>query len=147
MFGFSAFSSTPFSSLDEVGSQSLSANLFTNSNTFYSARIDIKLFSTYYENTQQFYALTIGTSYELAANRFNNSQIFYAPIISFGSFAQSLIPQRLNNANTFYQLFINRQGEQNVLQGYFENRHKAPKKQEVEVHDYDEELAVLLLMS
>lgn len=80
MFGFSAFSSTPLSSLDESASQSLSANLFSNT-------------------------------------------------------------------NTFYPLFINRQSEQNVLQGYFENRHKPPKKQEVKVPDYDEDLAILLLMS
>lgn len=60
---------------------------------------------------------------------------------------QSLSANLFTNTNTFYPLSVNRQFEQNVLQGYFENRHKPPKKQEVEVPDYDEDLAVLLLMS
>lgn len=154
------------------GPQDINVNLFTNTNAFYSPRIDVQLFAGYYENTQQFYTATVGTSYALTADRFDNSTIFYTPTVDIGGGAQTLTPslfsntttfysatvdigpadqwlvvQRLNNTNTFYPLSINRQAAENVLQGYFENRHRPPKKQEVEVPDYDEELAVLLLMS
>lgn len=130
--------------------QTLLVNRFDNANTFYSARIDNQIFAEIYNNTNSFYNPSITTSYSVVVDLFNNSNTFYSATVDSGFATQQLTPQRFNNTTQFFEILIYGQVQENVVQGYFENRRKPTKKekeQKVEVPDYDEELSILLLMS
>lgn len=105
------------------GVQSLTASLFVNSNTVYSAAASSSygLVAARFDNTSAFSAATVSTSYTLApasvangnafygaavgstvalaASLYENASAFYGATIQQGT---SLRPERVDNANGFY---------------------------------------------
>ena len=157
--------------------QSVNVNLFENTNVFYTHQLDTIIFSEVFNNSQVFYEQSLTSEYSINANIYDNSNTFYAATISASNAVQNLSVSLYSNINTFYEptvefelhapqgiygfLFnninqffpsiITRQIDENMLQGYFENRQKSKTKAEEakpeQVVDYDEELAILLLMA
>lgn len=156
--------------------QFINVNLFENSNVFYSPQIDTNVFAGLYSNTQQFYSIELTSSnlitvskydnpsevylpeivqggglQDLSANLYTNTNLFYSATIDAGFATQGIYGFLIHNTNKFFDISVTRQIDENMLQGYFENRRKSKVKGEEtkpeQVIDYDEELAILLLMA
>jgi hypothetical protein len=103
MFGISAFSESPFSSLPEVGDagQNLQPARYDNTNTFYGPTVTATyaLTASRFENTNTFYGPTASATYALTAARYDNAQTFYGPTVNASN---TLTAARYDNAQTFY---------------------------------------------
>ena len=90
------------------GGQTINANLFTNTNTFYNATVTagaVNISANLLTNTSTFYDATIssGTA-NIDANLLTNTSTFYNATVTAG--AVTISADLLSNANTFYNAVV-----------------------------------------
>jgi len=91
-----------------TGGQTINANLFTNTNTFYNATVTagaVNISANLLTNTSTFYDATIssGTA-NINANLLTNTSTFYNATVTAG--AVTISADLLSNANTFYNAVV-----------------------------------------
>lgn len=85
------------------GPQDLTPSLFTNSQTFHAATVTrgaVGLTPSLFTNTNTFYNPTVTKTYALTAPLFTNTNTFYSEIVTRG--AVNLVPSLFTNSSTFY---------------------------------------------
>ena len=92
-----------FFTFSASSSQTLTATLFSNNNTFYSPSANagtVSLQPSVFNNTSSFYTPTVATSNTLQADVLSNTNTFYSHTLAEGSVA--LQPLLFTNNNTVY---------------------------------------------
>lgn len=94
-----------FYSATVTATASLTPSLYTNTNTFYNATVSNlnTLTPALYSNTQTFYNASVSTSNTLTPALYTNTQTFYSATISTSSV---LIPDLFTNEQTFYSASV-----------------------------------------
>ncbi len=156
--------------------QNVVANRFNNANVFYSPKIKETIYASRYNNSNTFYASTVTTANAVSVGLFTNSNVFYSATVTTGFAAQNIEPLRFNNVSTFYSPTVTigfatqsiqpfRFDNSNVfynplvireayippitpfyVEGVKVNK-KVKKVTEEDIIDYDEEIAILMLMA
>jgi hypothetical protein len=83
-------------------SQTLTANLFTNTQTFYAATVTrgtVNVSPALFTNSQTFYGPTVAQVTQLAPSLLTNTQTFYGPAVTS---VRNLTPALFTNTQTFY---------------------------------------------
>jgi hypothetical protein len=121
--GMGAMASAPFSTVKQVASlvaspQTLTASLFTVSNTFYAGSIsqggaNQTLTAGLFTATNTFNTHTTGASISLTAALFTNGNTFYAGTLTRG--AVNLTPSLFTNSNTYYAASVSQGGTPQTL--------------------------------
>lgn len=108
MLGHEGLAESPLAALPETGAaaQSLTASLFTNTQTFFAPTVTggastQDLTPDLFTNSQTFYAPTVtGGAVTLLPTLYTNTQTFYAPAVTVG--AANLLPDLFTNTNQFF---------------------------------------------
>lgn len=115
---------TFYSPTISAGAVTLTPALYTNPNTFYSAIVEQggatqDLTPSLYTNINSFYNATVSTSNTLTPSLYSNENSFFSPTIST---TVGLTPSLYTNNNTFYTHLIEVEGgAQNVLPNLYTN--------------------------
>ena len=156
--------------------QDVVVNRFNNTNVFYSPRIKETIYANRYNNSNTFYASTVtnanainvglytnsNTFYSATVTagfatqnitplRFDNAAIFYNATVTIGFATQTLQPLRYKNTSVFYSPVVVREVYIPPLTPFYVEGVKVKKKvaevEKEDIIDYDEELAILMLMA
>ena len=103
------------------GTQTLTPDLFTNSNTFYTHTVTtgaVTLTPDLVTNTNSFYTPTVSSSYTVTPNLFTNTNTFYTPVVTNLS---TLYPDLFTNSQTFYTHVVTGGGGQTLEPELFSN--------------------------
>ena len=103
------------------GAQTLTPDLFTNSNTFYTHTVTtgaVTLTPDLFTNTNSFYTPTVSSSYTVTPNLFTNTNTFYTPVVTNLS---TLYPDLFTNSQTFYTHVVTGGGGQTLEPELFSN--------------------------
>jgi hypothetical protein len=103
------------------GAQTLTPDLFTNSNTFYTHTVTtgaVTLTPDLVTNTNSFYTPTVSSSYTVTPNLFTNTNTFYTPVVTNLS---TLYPDLFTNSQTFYTHVVTGGGGQTLEPELFSN--------------------------
>lgn len=129
--------------------QNVVVNLFSNSNTFYSPRIKETIYANLFSNSNTFYSSTVTNLNAISASLYTNSNVFYNATVTVGFATQTIQPLRFNNATVFYSALVT--AEAAPLRSYYiddvRSRKKVTKETKEDIIDYEEELAILMLMA
>lgn len=82
----------------------IAAAIFNNSNTFYVSTVTptYGITPNRFDNTNTFYGATISSPQTVSAARFDNTNAFYGATVSLANSPQTITATRFNNTNTFY---------------------------------------------
>lgn len=129
--------------------QNVVVNLFSNTNTFYSPKIKETIYANVYNNSNVFYSSTVTGLNAVNVNLYTNSNVFYSATVSIGFATQTIQPLKFNNASVFYSALVETMAA--PLKSYYiddvRSRKKVTKEDKEDIIDYDEELAILMLMA
>ncbi len=101
------------------GSQTLTPNLYTNTQTFFthSVTTDQALEPSLYTNTQTFYNHEVAAEQNIDVGLYTNGQTFYSPVVTQGVASQDIEPSLYTNTQTFYSPAL----ELNIDTGLYTN--------------------------
>lgn len=103
------------------GTQTLTPDLFTNNNTFYTHTVTtgaVTLTPDLVTNTNSFYTPTVSSSYTVTPDLFTNTNTFYTPVVTNLS---TLYPDLFTNSQTFYTHVVTGGGGQTLEPELFSN--------------------------
>lgn len=91
-----------------TSAQTLTPDLYTNTQTFYGPTITTTytLSPDLFTNTQTFFAPTVTATYDLTPALYTNTQTFYSATVSQTGAAQNLTPDLYTNTQTFYSATV-----------------------------------------
>lgn len=104
-----------------AGGQTLTPDLFSNTNTFYSHTVTtgaVTLTPDLFTNTNNFYTHTVSSNYSLTPDLFTNSNTFYSATVTNLS---TLYPDLFTNSETFYTHVVTGGGGQTLEPELFSN--------------------------
>jgi hypothetical protein len=94
-----------------AGAQTLTASLYTNTETFYTATLAagaVTLSPALVSNSNAFYSHTLTLGFTLLPSLFTNSNVIYSASVAVG--AVTLSPARFDNTNAFYAATVSQIG-------------------------------------
>lgn len=91
-----------------TSAQTLTPDLYTNTQTFYGTTITTTytLSPSLFTNTQAFFAPTVTSTYDLTPALYPNTQTFYSATVSQTGAGQNLQPSLYTNTQTFYSATV-----------------------------------------
>lgn len=129
--------------------QNVVVNLFSNTNTFYSPKIKETIYANVYNNSNVFYGGTVTGANAVSVNLYTNNNVFYNATVAVGFATQTIQPVRFNNATVFYSALVT--AEAPLSKSYYiddvRSRKKVTKDTKEDIINYEEELAILMLMA